>query len=131
MRDNYLEWIQKYRYEGYNVYYQVESWVFKSMTTSKSMERCYQKTTDDLIRVLSGRGERSILSHVASAQTQLLDLCMLLYRGSKSNKSSDYYSEMNCNVFSDWCNRIVFPAIVARKQNSVLVLDRATYRINR
>ena len=25
MRDNYLEWIQKYRDEGYNIYYQDET----------------------------------------------------------------------------------------------------------
>ena len=52
---------------------------------------------------------------------------MLLYRGSKSNKSADYHSEMNWNVFRDWRNSVVFPAIAARMENSVLVLDRATY----
>ena len=131
MRDNYLEWIQKYRDEGYNIYYQDETWVFKNMTTSKVWKDVIKKTTDDLITVPSGRGERSILCHVASAQTGLLDGCMLLYRGSKSNKSADYHSEMNWNVFSDCCNRIEFPAIVVRRQNSVPVADRAIYHIHR
>ena len=91
------------------------------------MERWQQKTTDDLITAPSGRGERSILSHVASAQTGLLDRSMLLYIGSNTKKSTDYHSEMNWNVFSDWFNSIVFPAIAARRENALLVLDRVTY----
>ena len=75
--------------------------MFKNMTTSKVRKDVIKKSTDDLITVSSGRGERSILSHVASAQTGLLDGCMFLYRDSKSNKSADYRSEMNWNVFSD------------------------------
>ena len=35
MCGNYLEWIQKYRDEWYNIYYQDETWVFKTMTRSK------------------------------------------------------------------------------------------------
>lgn len=62
------------------------------------------------------KGERSILSPVASAQTGLLDVSMLLHWGSKSKKSADHYSEMNWNVFSDWCNEVVFPAIAARRK---------------
>ena len=91
------------------------------------MERCYQETTDDLITVPSERGERSILFHVASAQTGLSVGSMLLCRGSKSNKSADYHSEMNRDVFSDLCNRFVFPAIADRRQSTVLVLYRANY----
>ena len=52
---------------------------------------------------------------------------MLLYRGSKSNKSADYHSEMNWNVFSDWFNSVVFPEIAERRENAVLILDCATY----
>ena len=52
---------------------------------------------------------------------------MLLFRGSKSNKSSGYHSEMNWDVFSNWCETVVFPKIAATKQKSVVVLDRATY----
>ena len=86
-----------------------------------------QKSTDDLITIPSGRGERSILSHTASTLTGLLDGSMLLYSGSESNKSADYHSEMNWDVFSDYSNKIIFPAIAARGQNAVLVLDRAIY----
>lgn len=50
-----------------------------------------------------------------------------MYRGSQSNKSSDYHAEMNWNVFSDRYRRKIFSAIAATKLKSVLVLDRATY----
>lgn len=35
MRDDYLEWITKYRKEGYSIYYQDETWVFKNMAPKK------------------------------------------------------------------------------------------------
>ena len=127
MRYNYLEWIQKHRDEECNVYYRDETWVFKKHRNIESMEKCHQKTTDDLIKVPSGRGERSMLSHVASAQTGLFDESMLLYRGSKSNTSTDYHSEVNRNVYSDSCIRVVIPVIAARRQNAVLVLNRSAY----
>ena len=97
------------------------------MKTSKVWKGANKKATDDLITAPLGRVERSTPSHVASAQTGLLDGSILPYRGSKSNKFADYHSEMNQNVFSDWCNSVVLPAIAARSENAVLVLDRATY----
>ena len=95
MRDNYFEWIQKYRDEEYNIYYQDETKVFKNMTTSKVWKEVIKKTTDEIITVPSGRGEHSILSHVASAQTELLDGWMLLCRGSKKKKFSACYGSRN------------------------------------
>ena len=97
------------------------------MTSTKAWKDVVKNTTGDFTRMPSGRVERLILSHVFSADTGLLDGCMLLYRGSKSNKSADYHSEMNWDVFSDCCNRAVFPAIPAKQKKAVIVLDRATY----
>ena len=102
--------------------------MFKNITISKVWKDVNKKSTDELIAVPSGKGERSTLCHVASAQTGLLDRCMLLDRDSKSNKSADYHFEIKWNVFGDWRNRIVFPAIADRRQNSVLVLNFATYQ---
>jgi len=127
MRDNYLEWISKYRESGHTIFYQDETWVFKNMACSKVWQDFVGDSTKDTFDVPSGKGERSILSHVGSAENGLLDGCMLLYRGSKSNKDADYHSEMNWNVFSDWCEKRVFPAIKATGKKSVIVLDRATY----
>ena len=52
---------------------------------------------------------------------------MLLYRGNKALKYADYHKEMCWDVFSDWCERKAFPALIARQKKTVLVLDRATY----
>ena len=51
---------------------------------------------------------------------------MPLFRGSKSNKSADYHTEMNWDVFSHWCPKKVFPSIAATGVKSVVVLDRAS-----
>ena len=127
MRNNYLTWIDKYRQEGYRIYYQDETWVFKNMTCTKVWRDSSEDKIDEVFTVPSGKGERSILSHVGCAETGLLNECMLLFRGAKSNKSSDYHTEMNWNVFSSWCEKKVFPPLQRTGHKSVLVLDRATY----
>ena len=127
MRDDYLDWIRKYREEGRRVYYQDETWVFKNMSCPKVWKDIVGLSTDGCFMVPSGKGERSILSHIGCAETGLLDGCMLLFRGSKSNKNADYHSEMNWNVLSHWCETTVFPKIAATGKSSVVVLDRATY----
>ena len=127
MRDNYLDWISKYRAMGYRIYFQDETWVFKNMACSKAWKDIQSGCTNGLYAVPSGRGERSIVCHVESAETGLLDNCLLMFRGSKSNKSSDYHSEMNWDVFSHWCDSKVFPGMKCVGYKSCLVLDRATY----
>lgn len=127
MRDNYLEWIQNYRAEGYNIYYQDETWVFKNIACRKVWQDKVGNSTQGTFNVPSGKGERSILSHVASQETGLLNNCLLLFRGAKSNKSEDYHTEMNWDVFSHWCENVVFPEILKTNKKSVIVLDHATY----
>ena len=122
MWENYFEWIQKYRDNGYSIYYQDETWVFKNMTT-KNMDRHYRRFYKRFYNDPSGSGERSILNHVISEENGLLDNCMLLCRGSKSNQSADYHSEMNWDVFRDWCKTKVFPAISRTKKKAGLVLQ--------
>ena len=61
------------------------------------------------------------------ADTGLLDNFLLLFRDSKSIKSSDYHTEMNWSVFNDLSQSRVFPAIKNTKQKSILVFDRAAY----
>lgn len=52
---------------------------------------------------------------------------MLLFCGSKSNKSADYHAEMNRNVFNHLCGTKVFPSLAATGAQAVVILDRATY----
>ena len=127
MRDNYLEWIEKYRNEGYIIYYQDETWVFKNMSPSKSWKYLShrEKSTEDL-KVPPGPGDRSIVSHIGSAEYGLLHNCLLLFTGRKKS-DTDYHSEMNQEVFLKWMNDTVFPTIQNTKKKSVVVLDRARY----
>lgn len=113
MRDNYLNWIKFYRDKGYSIFYQDETWVFKNMVCSKAWMDTVEDSTLNTYNVPSGKGERSILSHLGSADTGLFDNCMLLYRGAKANKSEDYHTEMNWDVFSRWCRKEVFPSFAA------------------
>lgn len=92
----------------------------------ESTETCHQRNhwrpDDSLIQ----KGERSILSHVAFALSGLLDGYMLLHWGYKSKNSAGHHSEMNWNAFSYWCNRVIFPAIAARRKTQSF-LDSASY----
>ena len=35
MRDDYLEWIERYRKDGFSIFYPDETWVFKNMACFK------------------------------------------------------------------------------------------------
>lgn len=35
MRDNYLDWVKKYRDIGYEIFYTDKTWVFKNMSCNK------------------------------------------------------------------------------------------------
>ena len=125
MRENYLDWINRYRNEGYRIFYQDETWVFKNMAQSKIWIDSEAEAVD--YRVPSGSGARTIICHLGSNETGLLEGCLLMYRGSKSRQSDDYHTEMNADVFQDWCKKRVFPTMKRQGKKCVLVLDRATY----
>ena len=116
MRDDYLEWIEYYREQGYRIFFQDETLVFKNMTCSKVCQDILGEGTKDTFSVPSGKGMRSILCHIGSPETGSLENCMFLFKGSKSNKQADYRSEMNWHVFSNWREEGVFPQIAATKK---------------
>ena len=78
-------------------------------------------------KVPPGKSERNIIYHLGSAETGLLDGCLLMFRGSKSSQSSDYHTEMYTEVFFDLLENTVFPKLKQIGKNCMLVLDRATY----
>lgn len=84
MRDNYLLWLEKYRSEGYDIYYQDETWVNKNLSRLHVWQDV--NSNDILYKVLSGRGERCIISHLGSTKNGLLRNCMLMFCGYKCNK---------------------------------------------
>ena len=85
--------------------------VFKNMTCSKVWRDTSEEKMDGVLVVSSGKGERYTLCHVGSEETGSRSGCMLLFRGTSSNESSDYHPKMNRNVFSDRCEKKVFPAM--------------------
>ena len=70
------------------------------MSCNKVWKDIARKATDCSFPVPSRKGERSILSQTGCSDTGLIDQYMLLFRGSKSNKSADCHPEMNWRVFN-------------------------------
>ena len=80
------------------------------------------ESTADKFTVKSVRAVRSILSYIGCAETGVLDVRLLLSRGSKSKKSAEYDSEMNKSALSHWCDFTVWPKLVVvfTKEKSVI-----------
>ena len=124
MRKSYLKEMQKHRSEGRDIFYQDETWIFKNMLKKKAW---FREDLAAYIPAPSGKGQRSIISHVGSKKVGLLPDALLLYRGANSLKDSDYHSEMNSEVFLDWLSKKVLPKIAEVSNSATLVLDRASY----
>ena len=127
MHDNYPKWVSYYRENDYRIFYQDEICVFKNMACTKIWKVFAAERMETEYKVLAGKKDRSLVFRLGFAESGLLENCLLLFRGSKSNNSSDYHTEMKWFVFSDWCESKVFPAMKRIMQKSVLVLDRARY----
>lgn len=64
MRDDHLDRIHKYRKEGRHIYYYDELWTFKKMTFTRVWKDIVGESIAGRFTVSSGRGARSILSHI-------------------------------------------------------------------
>ena len=126
MLDNYIDLVQQYCNQGFRIYYQDETWAFKNMSCPKIWKDRSKNSTTNMYNVPSGSGERSIVTRIGCDDTGLLDNCQLLFRGSKSNKSSDCHTEISWDVFRHYCETKVFPKIAEMNLKSVVVLDRTT-----
>ena len=67
MRDNYLDWMSKYRESRYRIHHQDETWVFKNMCCSKIRKDVESDSLDGLNTVPSGKDDRSIICHFECA----------------------------------------------------------------
>jgi hypothetical protein len=124
LRANHLEWVQKYLGRGYCIFYQDETCIFKNMSQGKVWQ---EDAGEIMYKVPSGSGDRATVSHLDSAETSLLDGCLLLCNGAKSNNNADYHSEIDAKVFLDWLQKKVFLRMKEFRKECVLVLARATY----
>ena len=130
----YLDRVEKARQEGRWIYYQDESWVNANLKSTKEMGNAdWDMDIPDGTTPppKSGKGARSILCGVGSADDPngFLKDSFLLFRGSKSNKSADYHTEMNADVFIDWIKTKVVPNLPRLPVKCALVIDRAPYHM--
>ncbi|XP_043471440.1 uncharacterized protein LOC122504405 [Leptopilina heterotoma] len=135
-RKFYLESIQNFRSQGYNIYYLDETWCGANHTLSKGwVEYSTEKNVDnfDAYRDVqkignyrggfvtpSGAGKRLIILHVGN-ENGFVESCMTCFIGNKG--SADYHQEMNAQHFEEWFRHLL--RILPR--NSVVVLDQAPY----
>ena len=71
----------------------------------------------------TGRGQRLIVLHAGCKELGFLPDCELVFQ-SKSKDGRDYHTEMNGDVFLDWTENQLLPAL---PNKSLVVMDNAPY----
>jgi len=123
MRENFLLWIAKHRDEGFELWYQDETWANKNM----SCKNVWQFENEVLYKVPQGVGVSCIISHIGSKEHGLLDGAGLVFHGKKEKENEDYHTDMNADLFYKWMDNEVFTRLSAIGKKCVCVLDRAKY----
>ncbi|KAK3094021.1 hypothetical protein FSP39_023056 [Pinctada imbricata] len=108
-----------YRDQGYEVVYLDETWVNKNHSTDFMW---LPSDSSDAPKIPSGKGKRLIVLHAGTAKEGLIKGCDLVFVA--KTKEGDYHNEMNSEVFLDWFENQLLPAL---KAPSVIVLDNASY----
>ncbi|KAK3107814.1 hypothetical protein FSP39_022797 [Pinctada imbricata] len=108
-----------YRDQGYEVVYLDETWVNKNHSTDFMW---LPSDSSDAPKIPSGKGKRLIVLHAGTTKEGLIKGCDLVFVA--KTKDGDYHNEMNSEVFLDWFENQLLPAL---KAPSVIVLDNASY----
>lgn len=121
LRNQFLRTIQKKRDAGYEPVYLDETWVNASHTASSQW---VPDGNDGSRRKLPlGKGERLIILHAGCASQGFLPGCDLVFRA-KAKDNRDYHTEMNGDVFFEWVQNKLVPAL---PKKSLIVMDNAPY----
>ena len=127
-RHRFLLDVQKFREEGYKIYYQDETWC----NAHHTRQFCWQHLSnpeDSLLPAIqwnggfavpSGEGQRLITCH-AGSEDGFVQNSLLCFIG-KSN-TSDYHNEMNAKHFEEWWEEKLLPNL---QDKSVVVIDNAS-----
>ena len=127
-RHRFLLDVQKFRDEGYKIYYQDETWC----NAHHTRQFCWQhlgNPEDSLLPAIqwnggfavpSGEGQRLIICH-AGSEDGFVQNSLLCFIG-KSN-TSDYHNEMNAKHFEEWWEEKLLPNL---QDKSVVVIDNAS-----
>jgi len=121
-QNNFIDTVRKYREARRTIYYTDETWLNKDMSTYRSWN---DGSTDDSLKVPSGKGAHIIVGHVGSRKDGPVEGASWVFLGSK--KSSDYRSEMNSTSCRQWLE----DSVVLKIRDGVLVIDRALYHFVR
>lgn len=127
-RQEYIENIRQYRFEGRPIYFLGETCVnvgdckrkLSVDTTVTSPKNAAQSRLSTSIPEPSGKDKRLIILHIGSSDGFLPG--GLLYFQSKKD-SVDYHKEMNEHTFFTWFKKIL-PML---KEKSIIVMDNACY----
>lgn len=114
------------RDEGYNIFWQDESWVCKNIAKNKIWQLDSKNSIKyNCYKFPSGHGLRAILCHLGSSETGLLKGAKLCFYGKKS-VVSDFHSEMHSELFEDWLKKLVFPKLkkIGKKSASLCLIER-------
>ena len=119
-RANYLHSIKAFREDGYTIVYTDETWVNACHTAPLQWNPPDPKNARN---IPTGRGRRLIVLHAGCAEKGFLDGCDLVFEA-KSRDNRDYHTEMNGEVFLNWLQYQLLPALPPK---SVVVMDNAPY----
>lgn len=78
------------------------------MSSNRTWKDIQGNSTENSYAVPSSRGDREIIPHLGCSETGILEDCLLVFKGSKSNNSSDHPTEMNWDVFGHRCYKKSF-----------------------
>lgn len=130
-RRNYLRQLKTYREENREVFFLDETWINAGHTTSKvwvdetvkHKRHAFVEGLSTGLKNPSGKGKRFIITHIGSDKGFVKDGLLLF----ESNRTGDYHSDMNSEVFEKWFSDI----LIHIPEKSVIVLDNASYHSRR
>ena len=120
--------VQKFRDEGYKIYYQDETWC-NAHHTRQFCRQHLSNPEDSLLLAIqwnggfavpSGEGQRLIICH-AGSEDGFVQNSLLCFIG-KSN-TSDYHNEINAKHFEEWWEEKLLQNL---QDKSVVVIDNAS-----
>lgn len=126
-RHGYLRKIRKFRRDGYNIFYQDETWANQRISKEKTWLLVKNPgslivETEGGLRVPTGLGKRIIVNHVGSEEGFLDGVADIFV--AKTGTPDDYHTSMNIQHFMRWFVDELLPNV---PNKSVLVVDNALY----
>ena len=134
-RASYFRNVRHYRDAGYQIVYLDETWINQNHYASfpwrpdNKFDNILELMKNKLVKfpkIPSRKGNRLIILHAGSEEEGFSENCELIFKGHYVD--GDYHKEMNAQVFLNWFENQLMPAL---KSPSVIVLDNASYHNTR